>query len=60
LAGSSSPSTWPENRVFSDQLLCVHGVIGIAIAVLAAAHIGEALYHHFVRKDRILMRMMVG
>jgi cytochrome b561 len=24
------------------------------------AHIGAALYHHFVRKDRVLMRMITG
>jgi cytochrome b561 len=52
------PPIWPKNRVFSDQLFFVHGLIGIAIAGLAAAHIGAALYHHFVRKDRILMRMI--
>jgi cytochrome b561 len=23
-------------------------------------HIGAALYHHFVRKDRVLMRMITG
>ena len=32
----------------------------IAIAVVAAMHIGAALYHHFVRKDHILMRMISG
>jgi cytochrome b561 len=35
-------------------------LIGIAIACLAAAHIGAALYHHCVRKDRVLMRMITG
>ena len=54
------PPIWPENRVFSEQLFSVHSLIGIAIACLAAAHIGAALYHHFVRKDRILMRMISG
>jgi cytochrome b561 len=54
------PPIWPENRAFSEQLFSVHSVIGIAIACLAAAHIGAALYHHFVRKDRVLMRMITG
>jgi len=54
------PSPWPENRALSEQLLSVHKVVGIAIAVVAAMHIGAALYHHFVRKDRILMRMISG
>jgi cytochrome b561 len=52
------PPIWSENRAFSEHLFFVHSLIGIAIACLAAAHIGAALYHHFVRKDRILMRMI--
>ena len=35
-------------------------LVGIAIAVVAAIHIGAALQHHFVRKDRVLMRMLTG
>jgi cytochrome b561 len=54
------PPIWPENRVVSEQLFFVHSLIGIAIACLVAAHIGAALHHHFVRKDRILMRMISG
>jgi cytochrome b561 len=54
------PPIWPENRAFSEQLFLVHSLIGIAIACLAAAHIGAALYHHFVRRDRILLRMITG
>ena len=54
------PPIWHEDRAFSEQLFSVHGLIGIAIACLAAAHIGAALHHHFVRRDRILMRMITG
>jgi len=54
------PAIWPENRALSEQLAVVHLYIGIAIAVVAAMHIGAALFHHFVRKDRILMRMISG
>ena len=49
------PPIWP-----SEQLFSLHSLIGIAIACLAVAHVGAALYHHFVRKDRILMRMISG
>jgi cytochrome b561 len=38
----------------------LHALIGIAIACLVAAHIGAALYHHFVRRDRVLLRMISG
>jgi len=54
------PSVWPENRALSEQLLFVHRIVGISIAVVAAMHIGAALFHHFVRKDRVLMRMISG
>jgi cytochrome b561 len=54
------PPIWPEDRPFSKQLFFVHSLIGFAIACLVAAHIGAALYHHFVRKDRVLMRMITG
>jgi cytochrome b561 len=54
------PSIWPENRALSEQLLAIHKVVGISIAVVAAMHIGAALFHHFLRKDRVLMRMISG
>jgi cytochrome b561 len=34
--------------------------MGIAIAVVASIHIGAALQHHFLRRDRVLMRMLTG
>jgi len=54
------PPIWPKDQPFSESLFVVHQVIGLAIACLAAAHIGAALYHHFVRNDRVLMRMITG
>jgi cytochrome b561 len=54
------PPIWPQDRPFSERLFVVHALIGAAIAGLAAIHIGAALYHHFVRKDHVLMRMISG
>jgi cytochrome b561 len=54
------PPIWPENRAFSEQLFYIHTLLGIAIACLAAAHIGAALHHHFVRRDRVILRMITG
>ena len=54
------PAIWPEDRALSERLSVVHLYVGLAIAVIAAMHIGAALYHHFVRKDHILMRMVRG
>jgi cytochrome b561 len=54
------PMIAPANRALSDQLLFVHRSIGLTIAGLVAVHIAAAIYHHFVRKDRVLMRMITG
>jgi cytochrome b561 len=54
------PPVWPENPPLSERLFTLHRWLGIAIAVIAAMHIGAALHHHFLRKDRVLMRMITG
>lgn len=54
------PPIWAQNRTFSENMFLVHRVLGLTIAALALAHIGAALYHHFVRKDGVLIRMVRG
>jgi cytochrome b561 len=54
------PHVWPENRPLSERLFVLHRWLGIAIGVVAAMHIAAALHHHFLRKDRVLMRMVTG
>jgi cytochrome b561 len=54
------PQLWPENRALSERLFALHRWTGIAIGVVAGMHIAAALHHHFVRKDRVLMRMISG
>ena len=54
------PPIWWENRSLSDQMMALHRWLGIVIAVIAVVHIAAALQHHFVRKDRVLMRMLTG
>jgi cytochrome b561 len=54
------PPIWPENRALAEGMFSIHGLIGTVIAGLVAVHIGGALFHHFVRKDRVLMRMIAG
>jgi cytochrome b561 len=54
------PPIWPQDRALSERLFSFHALIGIAIACLVTAHIGAALYHHFVRRDRVLLRMISG
>jgi cytochrome b561 len=54
------PQIWSENRALSDRLMGLHRIVGIALAILLVGHVGAALQHHFVRKDRVLMRMITG
>jgi cytochrome b561 len=54
------PPIWPENRALSEILFVLHQLIGIALAALVLVHVSAALFHHFARKDRILMRMITG
>jgi cytochrome b561 len=54
------PALWSENRALSEQLLTLHRWCGITIAIVVTIHVAAALYHHFVRKDRVLMRMLSG
>ena len=54
------PPIWPQDRPLSERLFVVHALIAAAIAGLVAVHIGAAVYHHFVRRDRVLMRMISG
>jgi cytochrome b561 len=41
-----------------DRIQEVHGWIGWAIVILALGHAGAALYHHFVLRDSVLVRML--
>ena len=52
------PPIWAEDRAFSDRMYMVHGWLGIAITIFVIAHIAAALFHHFFRKDEVLVRMM--
>ena len=52
------PPIWPVDQAFSERMFMVHRWLGIALAVLLCGHIGAALYHHFVRKDDVLRRMI--
>jgi cytochrome b561 len=38
----------------------IHQLLAYALFALAGLHVGGALYHHFVRRDGILLRMGSG
>jgi cytochrome b561 len=54
------PAIIGENRPLSDRLVVVHRSIALAIACLVTVHIAAALYHHYARRDGVLMRMITG
>lgn len=47
-----------ENEELSDQLFTLHRWTGWLVAVLVLIHIGAALYHHIIRRDNVLRRML--
>ena len=54
------PPVWPENNALAETLFTVHRVMGFTVAGLLCAHIGGALFHQFIRRDDVLMRMIRG
>jgi cytochrome b561 len=54
------PNIWPKNEPLSEKLFVLHDYLGYALALLICGHVGAALFHHFVRRDAVLMRMVRG
>lgn len=52
------PPIWPVNQPFSERAFVLHRWIGFVLAALICMHIGAALFHHLVRRDNVLMRMV--
>lgn len=54
----SLPALAAPDKVAYEQAKLAHKVLGFALAGLLAAHIGASLFHHFIRKDGVLRRML--
>jgi cytochrome b561 len=54
------PRLAAPNQPLAEQLLSIHGKLAILTALLVGAHIAAALYHHLIRKDGVLRRMLPG
>jgi cytochrome b561 len=54
----SLPSIATANQPASVNTLFWHEVLGKIMALLIVTHVGAALFHHFVRKDGVLRRML--
>lgn len=60
LLGIPLPLIAPADSDLADQLDLVHSISAWALLATAAAHIGAALFHHFVRRDSVLTSMLPG
>lgn len=54
----SIPSTREYTAVGIDRAGFVHKYVALAIAGMVILHAGAALVHHFVKRDRTLVRML--
>ncbi|KPH80296.1 hypothetical protein AE618_14510 [Bosea vaviloviae] len=54
------PALARPNQDLATSVLTVHGKLAIVMALLACAHAGAALYHHLIRRDGVLRRMLPG
>jgi cytochrome b561 len=47
-----------KNEALATQLFAIHRWTGFLVIALAMVHISAALYHHFIRGDNVLRRML--
>ncbi|MDI9409526.1 MAG: cytochrome b [Candidatus Pacebacteria bacterium] len=52
------PKIFDQNVDNAKAMGEVHKTLWIAIVVLLALHVVGALYHHYVRRDQVLLRML--
>lgn len=48
----------PDRQLWHDQVLPLHTRLSYAGMCLVAVHVAAALYHHFARRDDVLLRML--
>ena len=53
-------SPWSADRAFARNLKGIHELLAHGLLALAALHAAAALVHHWVFKDRALIRMLPG
>lgn len=58
LFGWKLPNPFVQNKALAGSFHEIHVLCSYVIIGLVAVHIVAALYHHFVRKDNILKRMV--
>lgn len=56
----SLPALAAKNTDASNLVFALHFYAAMLLAAMVMAHIGAALYHHLIRKDGVLRRMLPG
>lgn len=56
--GLELPALTGENKDLAKQIKEVHETIGIAGYYLIGLHVAAALYHHYIRRDDAMTRML--
>ena len=54
------PLVVEADRALAERLQGVHFALAMVLVTLFAAHIGGVLYHHLIRKDGVLRRMLLS
>ena len=54
------PPVVAPDKALADLFAQVHGGLALALVVVLVAHIGAALRHHFIKHDKVLVRMLPG
>jgi cytochrome b561 len=52
------PAFDPANKALRHDVVELHGLLANILLFVAGAHAAAALFHHFVRKDGVLRRML--
>jgi cytochrome b561 len=58
--GVNIPSIAGQNTDAAKTVFVLHKAGAMLLALLVLSHIGAALFHHLIRKDGVLRRMMPG
>jgi cytochrome b561 len=56
----SLPALVGESEVLEGVMEALHGGIWVVLAIAALGHVAAALKHHFIDRDRTLVRMLRG
>ena len=56
--GMTLPRIVEKDRALGNYLLEIHHYVGFLITLLVVMHISAALFHHFVERDGLILRML--